>query len=338
MYEDVPVPAVVKLLEVVASGIGATAGPIFLPWRAWWQGTADRIAARTDADVRRIEADTDANVLQIISTAQSEARQMLIAPDATVRGSLEINREEILQRLEYQERKRHANIRSVIEEAAYALGDKEVTDHEPDHDWTARFFDCVQDVSSEDMQKLWAKVLAGEVERPGGTSLRTLDTLRNMTKMDAVLFNDVCSFVLGSGAYFVFRERPYIADYEALAHTNLLHLQDCGLLQFGQSTHNITDQVQQVVYQSFLLQISRETETPRRISFNIATLTMAGAELYLVSEPQLHMDYLTSFSRFLQAKNCRLESAPIVKKYPDGRTGYRNVFTPVTPIPSDANP
>ena len=50
-------------------------------------------------------------------------------------------------------------------EAARQLGDKSVANSDPDHDWTARFFNGVQDVSSKEMQLLWAKVLAGEVER-----------------------------------------------------------------------------------------------------------------------------------------------------------------------------
>ena len=54
------------------------------------------------------------------------------------------------------------------------------------------------------MQKIWAKILSGEVENLGRTSLRTLDTLKNMTKRDAEMFRDICNFVIGD---FVFYER-----------------------------------------------------------------------------------------------------------------------------------
>ena len=101
---------------------------------------------------------------------------------------MNISSEDITQRIEYQEQKRLSNVSSVVRDAANELGDKEVPDHEPDHDWTARFFDCVQDVTSEDMQKIWSRILAGEVESLGRTSLRTLDTLRNMTELDAETF------------------------------------------------------------------------------------------------------------------------------------------------------
>ena len=48
--------------------------------------------------------------------------------------------------------KRLANLEAVVGRAAVNLGDKEVPETEPDHDWAARFFAEVQDVSSEEMQ------------------------------------------------------------------------------------------------------------------------------------------------------------------------------------------
>ena len=64
---------------------------------------------------------------------------------------------------------------------------------EPDHDWTARFFNDVQDVSSEDTQLLYAKILAGEVERSGRTSTKTLGILRDLDRATAGLFRTLCS-------------------------------------------------------------------------------------------------------------------------------------------------
>ena len=76
------------------------------------------------------------------------------------------------------------------------LGDKDVANSEPDHDWTARFFSDVQDVSSEEMQSLWGKVLAGEVERPGSTSILTLSILRNLDQATASIFRKLCSICI----------------------------------------------------------------------------------------------------------------------------------------------
>lgn len=176
------IPVLEKLLDYAASGIGSVAGPMLAPWRARREIEAKLIQAQGEAEARQIEAE-----------AQEAARRRLVAPDAAVSGELTIG-DTIQQRLAFQEEKRQRNITAVVTSAANELsGVDEVPDQEPDHDWTARFFNDVQDVSSEEMQTLWAKVLAGEVERPGSTSIRTLGVLRNLDQSIALLFQDLCS-------------------------------------------------------------------------------------------------------------------------------------------------
>jgi len=52
-------------------------------------------------------------------------------------------------------------------------------------DWLMRFFDAVGNISNEDLQNLWEKVLASEIVRPKACSLRTLDMIRNMSPEEA---------------------------------------------------------------------------------------------------------------------------------------------------------
>lgn len=325
-----------KLIDYGASGIGAIAGPMLAPRKAKQEGKARLIAAEADAQVRQIEARSEASALKIIAEAQAEARESLLPADANVQAKLDITPQDIAQSIEFQGRKRLVNARAVLEAAADELGDKEVDDHEPDPDWNARYFGYVQDISSHDLQKIWAKILAGEVESPGRTSLRTLDTLRNMTKRDAEMFSEVCSFILFKAVHFIIYERKYIQRYAPLQHINMVHLQDCGLLNFGQSTHNVVDQTEWYQYQGLVLQVSRNAPGTNRVPFQIATLTTAGAELYSFVEPELRFDYLQSFARILHSKNCRLSYSQIVNRYPDGRFQYVNSFTEIEPGPDDA--
>ncbi len=179
--DELHVAAVVKLLDYVASGIGSVAGPMLATWRARREAQAIRIAAKGEADALLIQAE-----------AQSEAREILLSQDTEISGELDIS-DAVRQRIQFQERKRQLNIESVVKKAATQLGDTEVSNDETDHDWTAHFFNHVQDVSSEEMQSLWAKVLAGEVERAGSTSIRTLGILKNIDQSTARLFRKFCS-------------------------------------------------------------------------------------------------------------------------------------------------
>ena len=193
MDVNVRVPGLEKLLDYAVGGVGAIAGPMLANWIASREGKARLTSTHFDAEVHLIETESKARSLQIIADAQAQARQSIDTTIESGHGMVEITRDDIIQSIEFQGRKRLLNARSVVEDAADELGDKEVSDHEPDPDWTARFFNEIQDVSSEDMQSLWAKVLAGEVERPGSTSIRTLSILRNLDQASASLFGKLCS-------------------------------------------------------------------------------------------------------------------------------------------------
>ncbi|MDP2636140.1 MULTISPECIES: TIGR03899 family protein [unclassified Pseudoalteromonas] len=56
---------------------------------------------------------------------------------------------------------------------------------QPDSDWVERFIALCEDTSNESMQKLWAKILAGETVAPGTFSIKSLQTLKQMTQREA---------------------------------------------------------------------------------------------------------------------------------------------------------
>jgi hypothetical protein len=330
---NLKVPAIEKLIDYGASGVGAIAGPLLAPWKASREGKARLIAAETDARIGQIQATTDANALSIIAEAQSKARAYMLPSGVDAHTTLDITRENVSQAIEFQTRKRLTNSRVVLEAAADELGDKEVDDHEPAPDWTARFFDCVQDVSSQDMQKIWAKILAGEVERPGRTSLRTLDTLRNMTKRDAELFRDICPFIISN--VFVFYNDT-VKDLNAIAVGNLLHLQDCGMVTPGRGLETVLQWEEDCIapsYQGGVLKITNMGIAGGQLRIPAIRLTPAGRELSRLS-PQCvdTMDYLHAFSKFLKSRDCRLEYLPDVEHLPDGMIRYANSIT-IEPYP-----
>lgn len=63
-------------------------------------------------------------------------------------------------------------------------------------DWLNEFRDVACKKSSEEAQDLFAKVLAGEIRKPGSISLLALTTLANMDQEVANLFNTFCSLCL----------------------------------------------------------------------------------------------------------------------------------------------
>lgn len=187
-------PAISKLIDYVAAGVGGIAGPLLAPWAARRRARAAVIEAQGQADAQRILATSEAQQMQAISQAQLEARQLFNAPrhpDAVGTGQVD----PVGQAWQFQQDKRIRNIQAVAEAAAAELGDETVSsdDPDPDLDWAARFFSGVQDVSSAEMQQLWARVLAGEVLKAGSTSIRTLEILRNLDRRIATVFQQLCA-------------------------------------------------------------------------------------------------------------------------------------------------
>lgn len=100
-------------------------------------------------------------------------------------------------RLAYQELQKQYNIESVIGHAYIQLEAKKEVSRQPvDKDWINSFFDSVANISNEQMQIIWGKLLAGEIEKPGRFSIRTLDALRKMTQSEAALFKSLFPYVL----------------------------------------------------------------------------------------------------------------------------------------------
>ena len=192
MKIKVNIAAIEKLLDYSVSGIGSVAGPMLVSWKARQEAKAKAIAAKGEVEAQKILTEGQADTMKLIATAQAHARSVLVSPDSDIRGQLDFSNA-ITQRIQFQEEKRQGNIGTVIRRAASELEDKHVEDHEPNHDWTARFFSDIQDVSTKEAQLLYAKVLAGEVEKPGSTSMRTLSILRNLDRPTAMLFKVLCS-------------------------------------------------------------------------------------------------------------------------------------------------
>ena len=178
---NVRVPAVEKLIDYTASGLGSVAGPILAPGRAWLEGKA-----------LEIEAKSTGRALITHSEAMAQAQAYIQSPETAVQGELDFSQRAEM-RFRYQVEKQQRNIEDIVHSAAENLDGKEVPDAEPDHDWTSRFFVDAQDVSSSRMKELYGKVLSGQIERPGSFSLMSLSVLRNMDQRTARRFQTLCS-------------------------------------------------------------------------------------------------------------------------------------------------
>lgn len=125
--------------------------------------------------------------------AKAEAEALLAFAEAREEVT-DIQLRAVARRLQ-NETRRQENIESVIAHAALALGESEEVSSDPvNEDWATRFFADCADFSDDSVRLIWGKILAGEIQQPNSFSLRTLSTLRDLSKGDAELFNILCKY------------------------------------------------------------------------------------------------------------------------------------------------
>jgi Protein of unknown function (DUF2806) len=132
-------------------------------------------------------------------------------------------------------RQQQLNLEKISSHAALELlPEQSVPDAKPDEDWTARFFDYAKNISSEQMQEVWGRILAGEIKQPGSYSLKTLDIARNITKKDAESFEKIAAMSFATIPEDVFLPamdslNRLLTDRE-ITEGAMLNLADLGLL------------------------------------------------------------------------------------------------------------
>jgi len=168
---------------------------------------------------------------QIRRVAKAEADAEIIKAQAKIEIT-ELQRRALI-RFVSEEARNQNNIESITEKAIPQLNDSSNPQNMED-DWITNFFDKCRIVSDEEMQLLWAKVLAGEANSPGTFSKRTVNSLGSLDKTDAQLFAKLCSFValIGDLTPLIYDEQASIYNDQQINFNTLTHLDDIGLISF----------------------------------------------------------------------------------------------------------
>ena len=176
MLDDLAVPGWSKLLQyLIRWSIDSIAQPTIEPWRARRNAKALLTEVQSIVDAKRLLEDAGHGVREL-TAGTSDAETVRYVSD--------------------QEARERRNVISLARMALDHLGDEGVPDHKPNVDWLARFFGDGRNIHDEEIQAIWARILAGEVERPGRVSLRTLSVLRDLDRTVARTFVRYCSMSL----------------------------------------------------------------------------------------------------------------------------------------------
>ena len=220
------------------------------------------------------------------------------------------------QRLLQDEVKKQQNMDAVVANAVEELRTKEKVSETPvDEDWSTRFRNIAKDVSSEEMQLIWGKVLAGEVEEPGSFSMRTLETIRNLSKAEASKFQKIIPFVIWiKEKYFISSQASIIKKY-GIEYSDILVLSECGLIVESASIPVCPilkkGEIQSLVTDERVALIRKTTDANKDVMFGAYVLTNAGRELYGILAHSPNNDYFLDVIEHVYKCNASMIDATV---------------------------
>lgn len=312
----------IKLWETLAEkGVGG----LLNPWQTRREGLA-RLELRSAELVALAAAERDANDirtgrkrLEDVSVkyllpgpasrqghAQSPSLPLLDAP-----WTVEVSTRALLS----DGIRREVNIAKAVVQAEMELKDDP---HEPptrsiDEDWLFRWRENVGEISSEQLQSLWGKLLAGELKSPGSYSLRALEFLRNLSAAEAGEIARLSRFVV---AGVIVRSEKAILDAEGISFGFLLRMQDLGIVSGAEATA-LTGTFKSLESNRFAhyfrshgrALFATHDDPAKTITLNIVKLTDVGHQILRLGRFEPHDLYLRKVGERIKAQDVNVSLA-----------------------------
>lgn len=146
-----------------------------------------------------------------------------------------------LVRFMKEEGKKQENIERITAGAIPHLS-PEAKPEDIDGDFLVHLFDKSRLVSDAEMQSMWSRILAGEANRAGSFSKRTVDMVSTLDKQDAKFITDLCKFLWVIGGTLVpvvFDENDPIITDNGIEFDILNHLDDIGVISYLSIGYNL---------------------------------------------------------------------------------------------------
>ncbi|MEZ9765925.1 DUF2806 domain-containing protein [Vibrio splendidus] len=329
-----------KLWDTVArDGIGSLASP----WQTRRQG-------RANADARRDEllllAQTEVDVADIKSGRKTftEDRKLIDLAQGNINTSLaELNHGRVEPYFTLENIGANAELRSkatnmqeqinltktvLYAEEELENNNQEGSDQDVDPDWFVRWRDCAEKVSSEELQRLWAKALAGEIVAPGTYSLRTLEFIKNISQSEAHEISKLAPYVIKNMVYKV-----ACIDGAGMDFNYLLEMEDLGILSgvkgggLEQTLSSIKDDCyERAIFHNNKLLLCKHENASKKAKLNCYKVTKLGCEVLRLGVFPMDELYLEQIGMQIKPQGFEVIFADWVQTSKE----YGNFFNPRT--------
>jgi len=192
-------------------------------------------------------------------------------------------------RIEAEQVRHQRSMEEIVQKSTPLLEDKSRPE-DVDNDWLEAFFSHARLVSNEEMQLIWAKILAGEVNKPGAFSKRTLDLVSKLSHSEAELFTKLCGYVFDISGYghqpLIFSVTDDVYKGNGLGFKEVQLLESTGLIEshtsgVGLVIHGVHGWLTGQYHERILKVVIKDVQ--ERFPLGKIDFTNSGRELFLLS-------------------------------------------------------
>lgn len=219
------------------------------------------------------------------------------------------------------------NIESIIENAYKDLQYAEECSDEPiDMDWWNHFENCAENISNEDMQLIWGKILSGEIKKPGTFSVRTLNDIKSLNKRDAEAFQKILPYICSLGKNnsddLILINETSSYEKHGITINDFMVLDEAGLIQRNTGlTIKIVDDKCNLYYDDNYKIVVRFNESKtseidmfiKNVSISVINVTRTGMQLYKALSVNSQLEGVCEILNSLRNENEALDNIRVYK-------------------------
>lgn len=178
-----------------------------------------------------------------------------------------------------------------------------------DNTWIMNFMDYIKNICDEELKIIWSKILAGELEKPGKYSLRTLEEVKKISKKDAELFSKLAGFIMKSeSTYFILKDNEVLEEY-GISYEDIILLDEIGFIKDDAKIINYVSNQAKIIYNDLFVFIVGKNE---KLSLNIYKLTEVGEEVFsLLQNTNSNINFLSRYAE--KHKDLKISYSEIIK-------------------------
>jgi Protein of unknown function (DUF2806) len=318
----------IKMWETIAKdGISSLASP----WQIKREGKAFAVVRRNEM-LMLAQTEMDANEIKLGKKKLLpdgkliEIHNDLLNGDVDFHGRIEpiLDLADISEKVS-QQKKAHdlqeeVNLSKtiILAEDELLRSNQEPSNEEVDPDWYTRWRENAKSVRNDELRRIWARTLAGEVKSPGTYSLRTLDLIKNLSQADAVAISKLGQFSIRD----LIIKCAYLKE-NGIEFEFLLHMDDLGIMSGVQGGEisglefNLNS-IEKDKFRGSLISRNKilliESDDPsKKLSLPCYKLTKIGAEILSLGDFNTDDQYMREIGVLIKNKGFDVKLATCVR-------------------------